>query len=178
MSIPNCVPEFYRSEQEKFDREYEKQHRLDDFYEECKARIEEAHEKGYILIPFGGYSVCRDNCKKHSGEMMTNPQDDMCTIICYDKNCKFHHIYELISGIAELIQKAAKDALSQKGVDVFEFNYENYKFEIHRAHSGFEVLMNGDVWYVESFDGIYEVLYMLLENEMSGWEENDGKENH
>ena len=173
MSIPNCVPEFYRSERERFEREYEKQHKFDDFYEECKCRVKEAHEKGYILIPYGGYGVCGDNCKKHSGEMMTNPQDDMCRIICYDKDCKYHRIYQVISEIAELTQEAASDALSKKGVKEFEFNYENYKFLIYRSHSGFEVSMNGDTWYVESFDGIYEVLYMLLENEISGWEKSD-----
>lgn len=171
----NCVPELYRSEQEKLDREYEKKHRFDDFYEECKARIEEAHEKGYILIPFGGYGVCGDNCKNHSGEMMTNPQDDMCRIICYNKDCRFHRIYQLISDIAELIQKAAKDALAKQGVTEFEFNYESYKFLIYRSRSGFEVSMNGDTWYVESFDGMYEVLYLMLENAVIGG--NDNEEN-
>ena len=173
MSIPNCVPEFFRSEQEKLDREYEKQHKFDDFYEECKRRIAEAHEKGYILIPYGGYGVCGDNCKKHSDEMMTSPQDDMCTIICYDKNCKYHKIYQLIGNIAEFIYEAAKDAFVRKGVDEFEFDYENYKFLICLSRNGYEVSMNGDTWYVESFDGVYTMLYMLLENELSGWEESD-----
>lgn len=170
----NCVPEFFRSEQEKMDREYEKQHKFDDFYEECKRCIEEAHKKGYILIPYGGYGVCGDNCKKHSGEMMTNPQDDMCMIICYDKHCKYHQIYAHIEMLSELIYKAAEDALSQKDVTVFEFYIsKNCKFEIHKAFTGFDVSLNGDTWYVESFYGVYTVLYMLLENELSGWEESD-----
>ena len=173
MSIPNCVPEFFRSEQERFDREYEMQHKLDNFYEECQQRIEEAYEKGYVIIPFCGYGVCGDNCKKHSGIMTTNPQDDMCRIICYDKDCKYHKIYEIISEISELIQQAAQDALSQEGVKEFEFNYEDYKFLICHSYSGFEVSLNGDTWYTESFDGMYGLLYMMLENVLIEMEESE-----
>ncbi len=87
-SIPNCVPDFYLEQREKYDREYELAHKLDDYYAECRAKLEEAYEKGRPVLWCGGYAACWECDKKCS--IMRNAEDDMDLIICEDASCAWH----------------------------------------------------------------------------------------
>lgn len=88
MSIPNCVPEYYREQEEKEQHEYEKMCARDEYYKESKRRFKEAKEKQLPILSFGGYGECW-NCKKKF-DVQFDEEDDFCTIICYDKGCECH----------------------------------------------------------------------------------------
>jgi hypothetical protein len=86
--IPNCVPEFYREQEEREQHEYEKKLKWQEHYEESKRRLDEAHRLGYPVLLFGGYDECW-NCKKKC-DIQTSYDDDMGALVCYDKKCKCH----------------------------------------------------------------------------------------
>ena len=88
MQIPNCVPEYYRAQQEREEYEYEKMCKLHEYYEESSLRLEEANEQGYPVLYFGGYGSCKSCTKKF--DVQVNEEDDMCALVCYDVNCVCH----------------------------------------------------------------------------------------
>lgn len=88
MSIPNCVPEYYRELREREEREYEKAHRFDAYYEESLAKLEWAQQMGWPILHFGGYDKCRE-CK-YKFDIMIGPEDDMDMLICLDTGCICH----------------------------------------------------------------------------------------
>jgi hypothetical protein len=139
MFMPNCVSEYYREEQEKMEREYEKQHRLDDFYAECRVKVQEAMEKGYPMIAFGGYPQCQ-NCSQHSDEMAIDAMDDFAHIICYNKECKWHKIYEYIENNAHVISELIwKCKLISDEIDKVGFSTDDNKYIFHAIRSGWDV---------------------------------------
>lgn len=88
MQMPNCVPEYYRELQEREEHEYELRQKRYAHYEESKRRIEEANEKGYPILDFGGYDECR--CCEKKFDVQVNEYDDFGSLICYDKSCVCH----------------------------------------------------------------------------------------
>lgn len=88
MNIPNCVPEYYRELQEREEHEYEIACRRNEHYKESKRRLDEADKQGYPVLLFGGYNECWSCEKKFDAQL--NEEDDMCALICYDKNCECH----------------------------------------------------------------------------------------
>ena len=88
MDIPNCVPEYYRQQEEREEHEYEQLLKRNAYYEESKSRLERAKRCGQPILNFGGYNACY-NCKKKF-DVQIDAEDDFCTIICYDKNCVCH----------------------------------------------------------------------------------------
>lgn len=88
MQIPNCVPEYYREIQEREEHEYELRQKQFEYYKGSRQRLEEAKEKGYPILYFGGYTNCW-RCKKKF-DVQLNEEDDMCALVCYDKTCAHH----------------------------------------------------------------------------------------
>lgn len=86
--IPNCVPEYYREIQEREEHEYERMCKREAYYKESRLRLEDAEKNGYPVLHFSGYSECV-NCKKKF-DVQVDAEDDFCSLICYDKNCKCH----------------------------------------------------------------------------------------
>lgn len=88
MQIPNCVPEFYREQQEREEYEYEKECKLDAYYEESRRRLKWAQQMGWPILHFGGHDECR-NCK-YKFDVQIDAEDDFCTLICLDRGCHCH----------------------------------------------------------------------------------------
>jgi hypothetical protein len=88
VQIPNCVPEYYREQEEREQYEYEKSLKKAMYYEESNRRLEEATECGYPVLYFGGYRSCA-GCKKKF-DVQLNEEDDLCALICYDVSCVCH----------------------------------------------------------------------------------------
>lgn len=87
-SIPNCVPDYYLEQQEKIDIEYELSHMFDDWYAECRAKLDKAYKNGKPVLWHGGYSACWECNKKCSVQISAD--DDMDLIICEDSSCCWH----------------------------------------------------------------------------------------
>ena len=88
MNIPDCVPEYYRQQEEREEYEYERMLKRNAYYEKSKRRLDQAKRCGQPVLGFGGYDACY-NCKKKF-DVQVDAEDDFCTIICYDKNCVYH----------------------------------------------------------------------------------------
>ena len=88
MNIPNCVPEYYRQQEEREEHEYEQMLKRNAYYEESKFRLKWAKRRGQPILDFGGYDECY-KCKKKFN-VQIDAENDFCTIICYDKNCVCH----------------------------------------------------------------------------------------
>lgn len=90
--IPDCVPEMIRSQREEEEREYERQERWNDYYNKNKEKVAKAMEDGFPLIPYGGHPECLD-CKTKDEGTQTDAEDDLCYIICWNKECLCHAKY-------------------------------------------------------------------------------------
>lgn len=89
MSIPNCVPEYYRSREEAADRRYELQEQQREHYKANQDKIEAAREAGLPLLDFGGYEACW-SCKTADHDTQTGEDDDVCCVICHNPSCPQH----------------------------------------------------------------------------------------
>ena len=80
MGIPNCVPEYYRSQQEEYDRECEKQY---EFEERCameRERVKKREEEGCARLDFPP-DECR-SCSQSDEVGCLYPDDDWDSILC------------------------------------------------------------------------------------------------
>lgn len=88
-SIPNCVPEYYRSFQESTNNIWEAQERRRAHYRANQDKIEAAMEAGVPLLDFGGYGPCWE-CKDADHDTQTGDDDDICCVICHNASCPQH----------------------------------------------------------------------------------------
>lgn len=86
MSIPNCVAEMYREQEEKEEYLLEKSMRRREEYEKDNFLLTDAERSGLPILYFGGYDKCR-NCSFRSHELTTWEEDDMSKIVCYNQQC-------------------------------------------------------------------------------------------
>lgn len=85
-SIPNCVPEYYRSLQDDYDHEAEMEMERMTWYEKNKAYRRQKYIEGCNELRFYT-SVCVD-CPHGEEAMPESEMDDMPTMICSNwKNC-------------------------------------------------------------------------------------------
>ena len=77
--IPNCVPEYFREEQERQEREYELREKQMERYEKNKEKLEKAIQDGYSVLNYEGYPECCFCTQKES--IVVSECDDMGTII-------------------------------------------------------------------------------------------------
>lgn len=86
--IPNCVPEYFREEQERQEREYELMEARREGYKRDTEKLEKAIQDGYPVLDYDGYPECCFCTQKES--VIVNEYDDMGTIICRNKSCECH----------------------------------------------------------------------------------------
>lgn len=86
--IPNCVPEYFREEQENREHEYELMEEQKELYRKDEEKLKQAIQDGYPVLDYGGYPECYRCTRKEP--VVTSEYDDMGTIICRNKNCKCH----------------------------------------------------------------------------------------
>ena len=87
--IPNCVPEFYREQQEERDRQYDLAMRRRARYQANRKKLDAAAEAGLPVLSFGGYDACRE-CPRADDDTQTDDEDDFCCVICHDPSCPEH----------------------------------------------------------------------------------------
>ena len=85
----NCLPEYYRQQQEREFREYERELRRRSWYEEDQKILEEAEAKGLRIMSeaFDCYDACWE-CKTRSKSLQTWEDDDIGRFVCHNENCK------------------------------------------------------------------------------------------
>lgn len=88
-SLPNCVPEYYRSLQEEQDRQYDQKMRRQESYQENRRKLDAAVEAGLPILFFGGYDSCRE-CPHADHDTVTDDDDDICCVICHNPACQCH----------------------------------------------------------------------------------------
>ena len=87
--IPDCVPEFYREQQEERDRRYDLAMRRRARYQANRKKLDAAAEAGLPVLSFSGYDACRE-CPRADGDTQTDDEDDFCRVICHDPSCPEH----------------------------------------------------------------------------------------
>lgn len=98
--IPNCVPEFYRSQREEEERQYELETKAQEHYNQNKEKLDKAAEEGYPILNYDGYTECYD-CKTKDSDTMIFAEDDIGTIICLNKHCVCHKKYATVKSEEE-----------------------------------------------------------------------------
>ena len=89
ISLPNCVPEYFREQQEKYESECELHFQRLEHYEANQKKMDDAAEKGLPIIPYDGYTACQ-NCKDADFDTMTWEEDDIGNVICHNPECPEH----------------------------------------------------------------------------------------
>ena len=95
VSIPNCVPEWFREQFERDEREAELEHVREMGYEANRKKLKEAREAGCPILDFGGYEACL-HCKDADHDTQTSFEDDFDSVICRNPDCPEHrkHRYD------------------------------------------------------------------------------------
>ncbi len=88
-SIPNCVPEYFREQQEKYERECELYWQSLEHYKANQKKLKEAYEAGLPILSYGGYDACL-HCKDADFDTQTFAEDDMGDVICHNPDCPEH----------------------------------------------------------------------------------------
>ena len=87
--MPDCVPEYYREQQEKRDRQYDMAMQRRERYQENQRKLDDAAGAGLPILPFGGYGPCWE-CPDADHDTATGNDDDFCRVICRDPSCRCH----------------------------------------------------------------------------------------
>ena len=88
-AIPNCVPEYYREQQEERDRQYDLAMQRQEHYQANRRKLDAAADAGFPILSFGGYGPCQE-CPDADHDTMTDDEDDICSVICHDLSCPEH----------------------------------------------------------------------------------------
>lgn len=89
VSIPNCVPEWFRERFEKDEREAELEHERREHYKKNQEKRKEACEQGCPILDYGGYDACL-HCRFSDHDTQTGLEDDFDSVICHDPACPEH----------------------------------------------------------------------------------------
>lgn len=87
--IPNCVPEYFREQQGKYERECELYWQRQEHYTANREKMEMAFATGLPILEYGGHEACQ-NCKDADPDTMTCEYDDMENVICRNPGCPEH----------------------------------------------------------------------------------------
>ena len=87
--MPDCVPEYYRAQQEEQEHQYELLMQRQEHYRANQEKISAAVASGLPILPYGGYGSCW-KCQSADYDTMTDDDDDMCCVICHDPACPQH----------------------------------------------------------------------------------------
>ncbi|WP_304973826.1 hypothetical protein [uncultured Alistipes sp.] len=85
-SLPNCVPEYYRSKQEDADHEREISFQARERFRANREKLEAARAAGLPVLDFGGYDACQ-SCPNADHDTMTSEDDDFDHVLCRNPAC-------------------------------------------------------------------------------------------
>lgn len=89
MGIPDCVPEYFREQEEKYERECALEHGRQEHYKANRIKRKEAKEAGYPVLDYGGYDACA-GCGYADFDTACFEDDDFCSVICKNPACAEH----------------------------------------------------------------------------------------
>ena len=84
--MPDCVPEFYRAQQEAADHQYELLLRCREHYRANQEKVSAATASGLPILPYGGYTSCW-MCQVADYDTRTDDDDDFDCVICHNPAC-------------------------------------------------------------------------------------------
>lgn len=87
--IPDCVPEFYRAQQEEQERREDRLMQEQEHYQANREKIQAAIASGLSVLDYGGYGPCGD-CPHADHDTQTDAEDDFDTVICHNPACRCH----------------------------------------------------------------------------------------
>lgn len=100
--IPNCVPEYYREQQEKLDREYELMVQRKEHYQANQQKLDAAVRSGLPILDYGGYDSCL-KCPDADHDTVRGDDDDFCLVICHNPSCTEHKNHQTKKPMYEII---------------------------------------------------------------------------
>lgn len=87
--IPNCVPEMFREQFEREEREAQLNWERMEHYKANKKKLEESSDAGMPVPDYGGYDACL-HCKDADHDTQTDFEDDFNCVICHNPDCPEH----------------------------------------------------------------------------------------
>lgn len=92
-TLPNCVPEYYRSLREDEDHQYELRMQREERYAANREKIKAAIASDLPILDYDGYAPCQD-CKDADYDTMTDEEDDFGRVICHNPACPLHEAHQ------------------------------------------------------------------------------------
>ena len=87
--IPNCVPEYYREQEERRDHQYELALQRKAHYQANRQKLDAAVQSGLPILDLDGYAPCWE-CPKGDTDTKTDDEDDFDRVICHDPACRWY----------------------------------------------------------------------------------------
>ena len=91
--VPDCVPEYYRAQQEDREHQYELLMQRQEHYRANQEKINAAVTSGLPILLFGGYAPCWV-CQTADHDTMTDDDDDFDSVICRNPDCPEHENHQ------------------------------------------------------------------------------------
>lgn len=89
IGIPNCVPEYFREQFEREEREAQLNWERMEHYKANQKKLKEAHEAGMPVLDYGGYDACL-HCENADHDTQIGFEDDFGCVICHNPDCAEH----------------------------------------------------------------------------------------
>lgn len=96
--IPDCVPEYYREQQEERDRQYDLAMQRRVRYLANQRKLDAAARSRLHILSFGGYGPCWE-CPNADHDTVTDDEDDICLVICHEPFCPEHIKHQTEEGL-------------------------------------------------------------------------------
>lgn len=91
--MDNCLPEYFRLQQEQYEHECQLEHERQEHYNANKQKLNDAEKAGCLILDYGGYDACT-GCKNADFDTMRGDDDDIELVICKNPNCLEHKKHE------------------------------------------------------------------------------------
>lgn len=89
----NCVPEYFRLQQEQYEHECELALERQEHYKANIIKLENAEKSGYPVLQYDGYSACQE-CANADFDTQRFEYDDIGLVICKNTDCPEHKKHE------------------------------------------------------------------------------------
>ena len=87
--LHNCMPEYFRLEQEQYEHECELALKRQEHYKANIKKLEDAEKAGYPILEYDGYAACQE-CKNADFNTCRYEFDDIGLVICKNPDCLEH----------------------------------------------------------------------------------------
>ena len=88
-SMPDCVPELYRLQEEEQDNQYEMKLPRRAAHLANRKKLDAAADVGLPILYYGGYYAC-GKCPQADHDTQTDDEDDLGCVICGNPACPEH----------------------------------------------------------------------------------------